>query len=134
FQIRRVYFQLDNDLSIRYATRFRLEVDGRSLTSDGKITAFVKNAYLQAKSVWPRGDLWIGMVATPTWETAEEFWQYRSVEKTIGDFLGIASVSDLGVRASGNLDQDHHVGYAVMVGDGTGQRPETNRDKRFYLA
>src|SRR6266850_7017320 len=37
FQVRRVYFQLDNDLSVKYSTRFRLEVDGKSLTSAGKI-------------------------------------------------------------------------------------------------
>jgi hypothetical protein len=29
-QIRRIYFQLDNDLSIKYSTRFRLEADSRS--------------------------------------------------------------------------------------------------------
>jgi hypothetical protein len=133
-QIRRIYFQLDNDLSIRYATRLRLEVDGRSLTGDGKLTVFVKNAYLQAKSVWPRGDVYVGMLNTPAWEMAEEFWQYRAVEKTVGDFLGYAPASDLGLRASGFLDPDHHLGYSAMVGDGTGQRPETNRDKRVYLA
>jgi hypothetical protein len=133
-QFRRIYFQLDNDLSERFATRLRLEMDGRSLTSDGKITAFLKNAYLQAKHVELRGDLLIGMVNTPTWDTAEALWQYRSVEKTLGDFLGLASSSDLGVRANGFLDPGHRVGYMAMVGDGTGQRPENNRDKRFYLA
>src|SRR5262249_19661432 len=48
-QVRRVYFQLDNDLTVRYATRFRLEMDGKALSSDGKITTFVKNAYFLAK-------------------------------------------------------------------------------------
>jgi hypothetical protein len=32
FQFRRVYLQLDNDLSARYSTRVRLEADGKSLT------------------------------------------------------------------------------------------------------
>src|SRR3954469_20569641 len=32
-QIRRVYFQLDNDLSVRWSTRFRLEADSKALTS-----------------------------------------------------------------------------------------------------
>src|SRR6187399_2801554 len=81
--IRRIYFQLDNDLSIKYATRFRIEMDSRALTSDGKIGAFVKNAYLQAKSVLPRSDFFFGMINTPTWENSEEFWGYRSIEKTI---------------------------------------------------
>lgn len=133
-QIRRIYFQLDNDLSIKYATRLRLEADGKELTSGGKITVFVKNAYLQAKSVWPRGDAYVGMIATPTWENAEEFWQYRAIEKTVGDFLGLAPATDLGVEAKGFADGGHHIGYAAMVGDGTGQKPEVNRDKRCYLA
>ena len=71
--VRRIYFQLDNDLSIKYATRFRIEMDSRALTSDGKIGAFVKNAYLQAKSVLPRADFFFGMINTPTWENSEEF-------------------------------------------------------------
>jgi hypothetical protein len=133
-QIRRIYFQLDNDLSIRYATRLRFEADSKELTSGGKITIFVKNAYLQAKSVWPRGDVYVGMQTTPTWENAEEFWAYRPIEKTIGDFLGLAPASDLGLETKGFVDGAHHVGYAAMVGDGTGQKPETNRDKRFYFA
>src|SRR5437867_7447101 len=56
-QIRRVYFQLDNDLSIKYSTRFRLEADSKSLTSDAKIGVAVRNAYLQVKSVYPRADV-----------------------------------------------------------------------------
>ena len=131
--IRRIYFQLDNDLSIKYATRFRIEMDSRALTSDGKIGAFVKNAYLQAKSVLPRSDFFFGMINTPTWENSEEFWGYRSIEKTIADFRGFASSSDLGVSLKGFADPDHRLGYTAMIGTGTGQRPETDRYKRWYF-
>src|SRR5439155_15024940 len=126
-QLRRIYFQLDNDLSIRYATRFRLEADSRALTSDGKVGVYVKNAYLQAKSVLPRSDFYFGMINTPTWENSEEFWQYRSIEKTIADFRGLASSSDIGVGLKGYADPDHHLGYSGMIGTGTGQKPETDR-------
>jgi hypothetical protein len=132
--IRRVYFQLDNDLSVKYSTRFRLELDSKALTSDGKIGTYLKNAYLQAKSVVPRGDFYFGMINTPTWENSEEFWQYRSIEKTIADFRGLASSSDLGMSLKGFADPDHRLGYTAMVGTGTGQRPETDRWKRWYLA
>src|SRR5213076_304601 len=74
-QIRRVYFQLDSDLSYRFAARFRLEADSKALTSDGKIGVFVKAAYLQAKSVVPRGDVYFGIIGTPTIEVPEDFWQ-----------------------------------------------------------
>jgi hypothetical protein len=133
-QLRRVYFQLDNDLSIRYATRLRLEIDSKSLTSDGKLGANVKAAYFQAKSVIPRGDFFFGMMSTPIWDNAEEFWQYRSIEKTIGDFRGIGSAADIGVELKGFADGDHHFGYALMIGDGLGQKPETDRYKKYYLA
>lgn len=133
-QLRRVYFQLDNDLSIRYATRLRLEVDSKSLTSDGKLGVNVKAAYLQAKRVIPRGDFFFGMLSTPTWDNAEEFWQYRSIERTIADFRGVAPAADIGIELKGFADGDHHFGYAAMIGNGNGQKPETDRYKRYYLA
>ena len=132
-QLRRVYFQLDNDLSVRYATRLRLEMDSKALSSDGKVSAFVKNAYFQARSVIPRGDVLFGMLNTPTWENAEEFWQYRAIEKTLADFRGIGSASDIGVALKGFVDGDHHAGYNLMVGDGNGQKPETDRFKKVYF-
>jgi hypothetical protein len=132
-QLRRVYFQLDNDLSIRFATRFRLEADSKSLTSDGKLGVAVKAAYLQVKSVLPRNDFFFGMVATPTFENSEEFWQYRSIEKTIADFRGVAPSADLGAELKGFVDSNHHFGYAALVGNGAGQKPEANRYKRYYL-
>ena len=133
-QVRRVYLQLDNDLSVRYATRVRLELDGKALTSDGKSSAYLKNVYFQARGVVPRGDFLFGMLSVPTWENSEEFWQYRSIEKTLGDFRGIGSASDLGVQLKGFVDGDHHAGYNVMIGDGNGQKPETDRYKKAYLS
>ena len=134
FQIRRIYFQADNDLSIKFATRFRLEADSKALTSDGKIGVYVKAAYLQAKSIYPGGSLFFGMLPTPIFETAEELWGYRSLEKTIADFRGIASSADVGAEVKGSIDSGKKIQYAAMIGDGTGQKPETNRYKRAYLA
>jgi len=132
--LRRVYLQLDNDLTVKYATRFRFEVDSKSLTADGKIAAFVKNAYFLAKSVIPRGDFYFGMLNTPAFENAETFWKYRSLEKTIADFRGLASASDLGLSLKGFADPAHHFGYWAMIGNGTGQKPETDKFKRCYLS
>lgn len=131
--IRRVYFQLDNDLTARLASRFRLEVDSKSLTSDGKLGVAVKAAYLQAKNVYPRGSILAGMLSTPTWDGSESFWGYRSIEKTVADFNGIGSSADLGVAVKGYADEHHHLGYTAMIGNGTGQKPENNRYKKFYL-
>ena len=133
-QLRRVYFQLDNDLSIKFATRFRLEMDGKEVTSGGKFGVFVKNAYLQVKNLVPRGNFFFGEITAPTFENTEEFWQYRSIEKTIADFRGIAPSSDLGLEMKGFVDAGHKIGYSAMIGNGQGQKPETNRYKRYYLA
>jgi hypothetical protein len=133
FQIRRLYFQLDNDLSIKYSTRFRIEADSKSLTSDGKIGVNVKALYLQVKSVYRRADVFAGILTTPIWENVEEFWGYRSIEKTIADFRGLGSSADLGAEVKGAFDADRHVGYYLMIGNGIGQKPEDNRYKKFYV-
>ena len=132
--IRRIYFQADNDLSAKYSTRFRLEADGKALTSDGKISVNVKAAYLQAKNVVPRGTFFIGMLTTPIWENSEEFWMYRSIEKTIADFRGIGSAADLGLEMKGFADGGHKIGYSAMFGNGVGQKPEDNRYKKGYFS
>ena len=76
-------------------------MDGKELTSGGKLGVFVKNAYLQVRSVIPRGDVLFGELSTPTFENSEAFWQYRSIEKTVADFWGVRSSSDLGAPAAG---------------------------------
>jgi len=132
--IRRIYFQADNDLSAKYSTRFRLEADSKALSSDGKISVAVKAAYLQAKNVVPGGNFLVGMLSTPTFENPEEFWAYRSIEKTIADFRGIGSSADLGFQMKGFVDSNHKIGYSAMFGNGIGQKPEDNRYKKGYLA
>lgn len=133
-QIRRIYFQADNDLSIKCSTRFRLEADSKALTSDGKIGVFVKAAYLQAKNVIPRGNFLFGVLTTPIWENSEEFWAYRSVEKTIADFRGIGGSADVGVQMKGWADDAHKIGYSAMLGNGIGTKPEDNRYKKAYVS
>jgi hypothetical protein len=125
-QIRRIYFQLDNDLSIKYSTRFRLEADSKELTSGGKIGVFVKAAYIQAKDWIPRGNAFLGMANTPTFENSEEFWGYRAIEKTITDFRGLASSSDLGVLLKATSTAVTRSATRHARPD-TGQRPENNR-------
>lgn len=132
--LRRAYLTYDNDLSARYAVRFRLEADSRSLTSDAKIGVNVKAAYVQVKNVYTRASLFAGMISTPTWENYEEAWGYRSVERTLADFRGLASSVDLGVQVKGAIDPAKRIGYYAMIGTGSGQRPEDNRYKRMYLS
>jgi len=132
-QIRRVYFQHDADLSAKYSTRVRLEADSKSLTSDGKLGIAVRNAYLQVKNVLPRTLFQVGVLTTPIWEYSEEFYGYRSVEKTIADFRGLGTSSDIGVMFKGFVDGGHKIGFNAMLGNGLGNKPETNRYKKVYF-
>lgn len=134
FQIRRAYLQLDNDLSAKYSTRVRLEADNRSLTSDGKVGVAVKAAYLQVRNVYSRADLFFGIVTTPAFENAEAYWGYRSAEKTIADFRGIAPAADQGAVLKGALDAKRSLGYVLVLANGPGNKPETNRQKRYGIA
>ena len=130
FQFRRVYLQLDNDLSARYSTRVRLEGDGKSLASDGKFTVAIKALYVQAKDVLPRMDVYAGLVSVPFFDVTEEFWAYRSIEKVLPDFRGYSPSADLGLEVKGFFDSNHVFGYTGLIGNGTGQKTETNRQKR----
>jgi hypothetical protein len=132
--LRRAYLTYDNDLSAKYAVRFRLEADSKSLTSDSKIGVNVKAAYVQVKNVFTRASLFVGMTNNPMWENAEEAWGYRSVEKTLADFRGLASSVDMGVQLKGALDAGKRIGYNAMLGTGAGQKVEDNRYKRTYLS
>lgn len=134
FLVRRVYFQHDADLSPKFSTRVRLEVDSKSLTSDGKLGAAVKAAYVQVKNVVPRGSFYMGVLSTPIWEGSEDFWAYRSIEKTLADFRGIGSSADIGIQMKGWFDARKKIGYSAMIGNGPGQKPEDNRYKKFYLS
>ena len=134
-QVRRVYFTFDDDFTPKFGTRFRLEADSKSLTADGKIGVFVKNAFAQIKNLYAyRDSLQLGLIPTPTFENSEIFWGYRSLEKTIADFRGLASSTDLGVALKGYVDPESRLGYSLMVGAGTGQKPENDRNKRGYLS
>ena len=130
-QFRRLYLQLDNDLSARYSTRVRLEADGKSLTSDTKLGINVKALYVQAKSVLPRMDIYAGLVSVPFFDVTEEFWAYRSIEKVLPDFRNYSPSADMGVQVKGFFDPNKVLGYNVLLGNGTGQRVENNRQKRI---
>jgi hypothetical protein len=133
FQFRRIYFAYDDDISSTFASRFRLEADQSALSSDGKITVFVKDAYLKWKNVFQGSDAYFGIHPTPAFDISEGFWGYRSLEKTIMDLRGIVPSRDLGAALRGKFDDEGTVNYWAMIGDGTGNKPETDKYKRYYF-
>jgi hypothetical protein len=132
FQLRRVYFTYDYDISDNFVTRFRLEADQTANTSDGKVGVFVKDAYLTWKNIFNGSDLTFGIQPTMVIENADADWGHRFLEKTILDLRGIVSSRDIALSLKGKFDSDGMFKYWVMIGDGSGNKPETDKYKRFY--
>ncbi|MFZ6033978.1 MAG: outer membrane beta-barrel protein [Melioribacter sp.] len=131
FQLRRIYFTYDYDISESFTTRFRLEANEIANTTNNKIGVFVKDAYLRWKDIFEGSDLIIGIQPTPAWEITETFWG-RFLEKTIMDLRGISSSRDIAVALKGKFDQGGLFKYWAMIGNGSGNSPEKDKYKRFY--
>jgi hypothetical protein len=125
FQLRRIYFTYDNDISASFTTRFRLE------GSTG--APVVKDAYLKWKNMFGGTDALFGMQPTPAYDISEAAWGYRSLEKTIMDLRGIVPSRDLGLSLRGKITGDGMLNYWVMVGNNSGTNAETDKYKRYYV-
>jgi hypothetical protein len=132
FQIRRLQLFYDYTFSDEFSTRFQLEGNEKSLDPNGRLSLYMKTAYLEWKNLVPMSSLYIGLVPTPTWINVERQWGYRSVEKTIADFRGLGSLTDMGVHLRGTLFSEGSVGYSLMIGNGNAQKPENNKYKKYY--
>lgn len=133
FQFRRIYLTFDDTISDKFSARFRLEADQASLASNGKISVFVKDAYLQWKNVFNNHDFIFGMQPTPAYEVSEAAWAYRSLEKTIMDLRGSVPSRDIAASLKGRLGSGGKFDYWVMLGNGSGNTPETDKFKRLYF-
>ncbi len=131
FEIRRIYFRYDHNLSEKFAAQFTIESTEKTLLT-GKYSFAVKTAYLEWKNLIPQSSIFAGMEPTPTWGYSESIWNYRSVEKTIMDYRGIGSAVDIGVSVKGTFDKEGKYGYQLMIGNGTGQKLESNKFKKYY--
>ena len=122
FQFRRGYFTYNHRISKKFSSRFRLEYDESATTTNDKIGVFIKDAYLRWKDIFAGQDLYVGIQRPPSFAVSERVWGYRSLEKPIMDFRGIASSRDFGVALKGKLDDDGVLNYWVMVGNNSGNR------------
>ena len=130
FLIRRINFSYDFDVNEQFAGRFRLEMDGSggptgATTTDKKLAAYVKDAWLKWKGVFTGSDLIFGIQPTSAFDVSESAWSYRNLEKTIMDLRGIVPSRGLGVALKGKLDDAGVFGYWVMVNNpGSGSNPK----------
>ena len=134
FQFRRIYITNDYTISDNFSTRFRLEADqsSGSNTAGGKVGVMVKDAWLKWKDIFSGSDLIFGISPTPAFDVSEGAWGHRYLEKTIMDLDGIVPSRDFGVDLKGKFDDKGTAKYWVKVGNGKGNAPEDNKDKRVY--
>lgn len=131
-QFRRIYLTYDYKISETFSSRVRLEMDSDALTSNGKISPFVKDAYLKWNDIFPGSDLIAGIQPTPAFQISESYWGYRSLNKTILDLRGFVSSRDIAVSLKGRFSSSDILQYWIMFGNSSGNRPETNKYKRIY--
>jgi cell division protein FtsB len=128
FWIRRGYLTFDARVADEWTARLRLEFNSPGdFETDSKLDPFVKDAYL----AWKRDgqELSLGLASSPTFEFVEGFWGHRPVEKTPIDLYRMGSSRDMGVAYKGAAD-DGKVFYHAMLGNGSGDRAETNEGKK----
>lgn len=132
FELRRVYLGYDYTFSSKFSSSFLLEGNDKILTNS-RHGIFIKSAFLEWKA-FDNINFAIGLVPTPTWSWAlnEKEWSYRSIEKTIIDMRGLGIASDLGIASRGRFDEKGNYGFAFMIGNGSAQRPEFNKYKKYY--
>jgi hypothetical protein len=132
FAFRRVYLGYDFNISEKFSTELIISHEGDTLNSSAR-TFFLKAANLRWKNILPNNDLVIGQTSTPTFSfTAEKVWGYRSIEKNIVDMRKLGSSNDVGLLWQGKLDDKGSFGYNLMIGNGTAQKPEFDKYKKFY--
>jgi len=142
FQIRRVYLGYHYDISPKFAAELLLAAEDNVTTSTGvtsgdllrddKLSFYIKLANVRWKNIWKGTDLIIGQVATPAFSlVSEPIWGYRFVERTVADIRRTPSY-DLGAALQGKFDRKANFGYNLMIGNGSGAKPENDKFKRSY--
>lgn len=133
FDLRRVYLGYDYTFNEKFSTQFLMASEGQT-TSDGYRTFYVKAANLKWKNILKNVDLILGEQPTLTFSTASDpTWGYRSLERTIMDMHKIGNSYDMGVCLQGKINDKGNFGYSLMIGNGSGFKPETDKFKKKYL-
>lgn len=147
FQFRRIYFGYDYEISEKFSSQFLLAMEDNLVTSassapvtsgdllsNGKYSLFIKNANVSWNNIFKGSRLSLGMLHTPAAVLLPEVvWDYRCIERTISE-LRRTPAWDMGLMLSGNLYKSEagEIGYNLMVGNGSGSKPENNAFKWFY--
>ncbi len=133
FQVRRIQFGYFNTFNSDVAVKLLLE--GNNVALGGKMDVYLKQAFVEWKNISSHYlNISIGKFYTPAEVNAEKFWNYRSLEKTMMERVGLVSTTDMGFSLFGKSDQQGTMSYTVMVANGNGDLNEKDKNKKGYLS
>lgn len=132
FQFRRIYFTYDYKISDQFSTRFRLESQTVVGTTSTVFTTIIKDAFLKWNDIFEGSNLIFGVQPPPSFDITEDYWGYRSLEKTIMDLRGVASSRDFGLVLRGKINSEGTINYWLMYGNGSALESEGDKFKRTY--
>lgn len=133
FRFRRILSTLEMDPDTATTIRLQLAADEEALTADGTIAVFVRQAFLR-RDLGAAGHLVLGLSPAPLWRQTERVWAYRAVERTLLERLGLGVDTDLGIALERAPAEGRPLGWHLMFGNGSGQRPERDRGKRATVS
>jgi hypothetical protein len=134
FTYRRIYFTFDNSITPDIKIRFRLESESGKYGTTSKINPFLKHAYLEWSNLIPRHVLYFGIEETNAFKNSEDWWAYRSIEKTIMDLNSISSSADFGVAVKGDIDAKYLHHWLTLMNGGGYSAAEGDRYKKIGYA
>jgi hypothetical protein len=130
FWLRRIYLTYESDISDKLKARARLEMnsEGKFSATAATLNSFVKDAYVSYQFL-PLHSLTLGIQEHLSFANIEKFYGYRHVEKTALDLYKIRDSRDFGLSAKGYFDAGKKFAYALMFGNNSSYRQETNKEK-----
>lgn len=133
FWFRRIYFTYDHNLSPKFTTRLRLEMNSNGQLTSSILTSYVKDAYLRW-SYYGRQQMTLGIQPAPFIEFGDNFWGLRHVEKVPADLYRFDSSRDFGAALHGPVNDSQTVKYLVQVGNESATGSEADPQKALRLA
>jgi hypothetical protein len=135
FDIRRVYIGYDYNFSRTIAGQVLFShengYNNGDIVVDQNRGLYLKAANLRFKGWVPNAQVIVGQQGTAAFALSEQIWNYRSIEKAIMDFRGLAQSNDLGVQLAGTFDAEKNFGYSAMISNGIGAMEENDKYKKF---
>ena len=131
FQFKRVTLGYEYNWTPQITTFIKIETNDNALSADNTMSFFLKDAYLKYK-INAFTEFCLGIQPTFSFETSEQYWGLRYVEKTILDLRSIEPARDFGISVRGKFSAGSPFSYIVMAGDNSYVRPETDKYKKLY--